>query len=56
MVQRDTEDDNGDPYYAIIDDLSWENGGSRYDFYRICGVRHDSDRISRKDLMTQKRQ
>ena len=35
MVQWDTEDDKCDVYYVIIDDLSWENGGSRHDSERI---------------------
>ena len=56
MVQWDTEDDKGDVYFVKIDYLSWENGGCRYDSYRICGDRHDSDRISREDLMTRKGQ
>ena len=56
MVQWDTEDDKCDFYYAKIDDLSWENGGSRHDSDRICRVRHDSDRISREAMMTRRGQ
>ena len=56
MVQWDTVDDKCDVYYVIIDDLSWENGGSRHDLDRIRGVRHDSDRISREDTMTRRGQ
>ena len=47
-----TEDDKGDVYYVKIDNLSWENGGCRYDSYRIGGDRHDSDKILRAVVMT----
>ena len=56
MVQWDTKDDKCAVYYVIIDDLNWENGGSRHDSDRIYGVRHDSDGISREDTMTWKGQ
>ena len=38
MVQWDTEDDKGGVYYVQIDDLSWENGGSRHDSHRKGGL------------------